>query len=127
VTNDRLPKRGEPGWLSGWIKPPGPDWLYDELRILLLLGGTAIILGLWWYFQSSWPSLLMLPLLIVFWALGEPYRDLHRQMDWWRRLEKLSLPCPSCGKFAEPIVDTRDRYRCEACKHQFASAPHNFR
>ena len=49
--------------------------------------------------------------------------------DYRRQRDKadLSLLCPACGALAEPLRQTRDRYCCVACGHQFRAALHEWR
>jgi Zn finger protein HypA/HybF involved in hydrogenase expression len=40
--------------------------------------------------------------------------------------ERESLTCRRCGELAAPISETRDRYRCSNCNHQFSGRRHSF-
>jgi rubredoxin len=49
--------------------------------------------------------------------------------DYRRKRDKadLGLMCPVCRAVAEPIADTRDRYRCIACGHEFGADLHEWK
>jgi hypothetical protein len=46
--------------------------------------------------------------------------------DHGRKKIDLSLSCGACGKLAEPIHGTGNRYRCNSCSNQFAGQAHNY-
>jgi DNA-directed RNA polymerase subunit RPC12/RpoP len=49
--------------------------------------------------------------------------------DYRRKRDKadLGLMCPVCRAIAEPISDTRDRYRCVGCGHEFGADLHEWK
>lgn len=49
--------------------------------------------------------------------------------DYRRKRDKadLGLMCPVCRAVAEPIADTRDRYRCVGCGHEFGADLHEWK
>lgn len=44
---------------------------------------------------------------------------------WQDAIERLSLPCESCGQPAHPVPASVDRYVCPACHHSFSGERHD--
>lgn len=61
---------------------------------------------------------------------NDPLAELRREKENEHRAyvakqkKNMALPCRRCGALAEPIEDTKNRYRC-ACGNQFAAARHH--
>jgi hypothetical protein len=44
---------------------------------------------------------------------------------WQDALDRLSVPCESCGQPAHPVPASGDRYVCPACHHSFPGERHD--
>jgi hypothetical protein len=44
---------------------------------------------------------------------------------WQDAIDRLSVPCESCGQPAHPVPASADRYVCPACHHSFAGERHD--
>lgn len=62
--------------------------------------------------------------LIVLFSIYGIYRNSKAKAKHDNKLKDFSLTCNRCGKLAEPITGSGNRYRCSACGNQFAHSWH---
>jgi hypothetical protein len=83
----------------------------DQIRAekFFIITGVGILLGF----------ILGVVLVVQTWGVTSDERE---ERERTRKAE--SITC-ECGKLAEPIDDTDNRYSCKHCNRQFAGPPHS--